>query len=52
MKRNDTKSPSQLKKPTSIGWQKEIHMRPHKIDDLEEAANINDEWQKHEKKRT
>jgi membrane-bound lytic murein transglycosylase len=50
MKRNDTKSPSQLKKPTSIGWQKEIHMRPHKIDDLEEAANINDEWQKHEKK--
>ena len=51
MKRNDTKSPSQLKKPHSIGWQKELHMRPNKINSLEEASNINAEWQKEEKKK-
>ena len=50
MKRNDTKSPSQLKKPTSIGWQKESHMSPPKVDVLEVMVKENEEWQKEQKK--
>ena len=48
MKRNDTKSPSQLKKPESIGWKKEIRKTP--IDPLEIIAKENEEWQKEQQK--
>ena len=48
MKRNDTKSPSQLKKPESIGWKKEIRKTP--VDALEVMAKENELWQKERQK--
>ena len=51
MKRNDTKSPSQLKKSHSIGWQKESHMSSPKVDVLEVMVKENEEWQKKQKIR-
>jgi hypothetical protein len=44
MLRNDRKSPSQLKKPESIGWKKEIRKTP--VDALEVMAKENEVWQK------
>ena len=48
MKRNDRKSPSQLKKPESIGWKKEIRKTP--VDALEVMAKENKVWQKEQQK--
>ena len=46
--RNDRKSPSQLKKPVSIGWKKEIKKTP--VDALEIMAKENEKWQKEQQK--
>jgi len=48
MIRNDRKSPSQLKKPESIGWKKEIRKTP--VDALEVMAKENEVWQKEQQK--
>jgi len=48
MLRNDRKSPSQLKKPVSIGWKKEIRKTP--VDALEVMAKENEVWQKEQQK--
>tara|TARA_Y100000004_G_C8836472_1_gene378516 strand:- start:43 stop:612 length:570 start_codon:yes stop_codon:yes gene_type:complete len=48
MIRNDRKSPSQLKKPVSIGWKKEIRKTP--VDALEIMAIENENWKKEQQK--